>query len=184
VRVGLVYLRPRRVGFVRVHGTYKASSTTAWQTMADWLVRHDLNGQTTCGYGLTWDNPENANSDPCRYDACVELPDGYENLKVDSLSFQVLPGGAFARIRHVGSYSKINRSIEKVRETWLPGQPRLLFDRRRPLLVVYLDDHKSRDLNKLRCDVCIPVRTHHDDISTRSKLANALTDKAQVAPSA
>jgi AraC family transcriptional regulator len=174
VRVGLVYLRPRRVGFVRVHGAYKQSSVAAWQTMAEWLERHDLTAQVSCGYGLAQDNPDSVAPQLCRYDACIELPDGYQNLKSDSLPFQVLPGGAFARIRHVGSYSTIRKSLAKVRDTWLPSQPRVLIDRRRPLLVVYLDDPNSRDATKLRCDVCIPVRTHHDDAITRSKLAQVL----------
>jgi AraC family transcriptional regulator len=170
VRVALVYLRPRQVGFVRTNGPYKASSVEAWAVMSQWLDRHDLHGQVGCRYGLALDDPHHIDADKCRYDACVELPSGFENLKTDGLAFQTLPGGAFARIRHVGPYSKVRSSIAKVRDDWLPHQPRLLADRRRPLLVAYLDDPKTRDSKKLRCDVCVPVRTHHDDIASRLRL--------------
>ena len=168
MRVALVYLRPRRVGFVRLHGPSKTVGAQAWAEMTIWLKRHNLTEQITCGYGLTLDDLGKV-GEQSRYDACVELPDGYENLKADSLAFQHLPGGAFARIRHVGSYRTIDSVVVTVKEQWLPEQPRLLLDRRRPLLVVYLDEPASRDVSKLRCDVCIPVRTHHDDAITRSK---------------
>jgi AraC family transcriptional regulator len=166
VRVALVYLRPRRVGFVRLHGPSKTVGSQAWAEMTAWLKRHSLVEQITCGYGLALDGVVDQQS---RYDACVELPDGYENLKVDSLPFQHLPGGAFARIRHIGSYRTIDKAVLTVKEQWLPDQPRLLLDRRRPLLVVYLDQPASRESSKLRCDVCVPVRTHHDDAISRGK---------------
>ena len=170
MRVALVYLRPRRVGFVRLHGPSATVGAQAWAEMDQWLERHNLAGQINCGYGLALDDPKDAENGICRYEACVELPAGYENLKNDSLGYQFLPGGAFARIRHVGSYRTIRESHAKVRDKWLPEQPRLLLDRRRPLLVAYLDDPKSRDTTKLRCDVCVPVRTHHDDVVARAKV--------------
>ena len=153
-----------------MYGPYKQSSVQAWAAMEQWLARHDLTSQSGCGYGLAHDHPQSVSPVQCRYDACVELPEGYENLKHDGLGLQYLPGGAFARIRHVGSYQSIKPSLAAIRDTWLPGQPRLLPDRRRPLLVVYLDDPKIREASKLRCDVCVPVRTHHDDITSRAKL--------------
>lgn len=168
MRVSLVYLRPRQVGFVRANGPYKTSSVEAWQALTQWLERHDLSSQIGCGYGLALDHPDSVAPEQCRYEACVDLPGGYENLKTDGISFQTLPGGAFARIRHVGPYQNIRLSIAKVRDNWLPGQPRLLPDRRRPLLVVYLDDPKTCAANKLRSDVCVPVRTHHNDAVSRT----------------
>jgi AraC family transcriptional regulator len=171
VRVSLVYLRPRLVGFVRSQGPYASSSAQAWQALRDWLDRHDLTGKTGCGYGLALDHPQQVAPENCRYEACIDLPAGYENLKTDGLSFQTLPGGAFARIRHVGPYNKVRASVALVRDTWLPDQPRLLADRRRPLLIVYLDDPKTCAANKLRCDVCVPVRTHHEDIMKRAMAA-------------
>ena len=176
MRVGLVYLRPRQVGFVRAHGPYRRSSIEAWHTMSEWLERHDLSGQVSCGYGLALDHPDSVDAkQTCRYDACVELSSGYENLKADGLAFQTLPGGAFARIRHVGHYGKLSASLAKVRDEWLPEQPRLLLDRRRPLLAIYLADPKTRDRAKLRCDVCVPVRTHYDDAFKRAKTAAAVS---------
>ena len=171
MRVALVYLRPRRVGFVRVNAPAATAGVEAWAEVTAWLERHKLSSQITCGYGLALDT---ADTGSCRYDACIELPDGYENLKADSLAFQHLPGGAFGRIRHVGPYNKLGSSIAKVRDKWLPEQPRLLIDRRRPVLVVYLDDPKTRESSKLRCDVCVPVRTYHDEALGRGKVAAAI----------
>jgi AraC family transcriptional regulator len=174
VRVGLVYLRPRQVAFVRAHGAYLPSAVEAWQTMAEWLQRHDLTKSVNCGYGLSLERDQDDMQPLCRYDACVELPGGYENLKTDGLAFQMLPGGPYARIRHVGSYLRVHKSVAAVRREWLPHQPRLLIDRRRPLLVIYLDHPGSRDIGRMRSDVCVPVRTHYDDAVSRSKIASAM----------
>jgi AraC family transcriptional regulator len=173
VRVGLVYLRPRQVGFIRANGVYQTSSIQAWGAMTDWLERHNLLGQTHCGYGLALDDPREIAPELCRYDACVEVPTEYEALKTDGLAFQTLPGGAFARMRHIGSYARVRSSILKVRDQWLPEQNRLQLDRRRPLLVVYLDAPGNTRTMKLRCDVCIPVRTHYEDAVKRQKFTDA-----------
>jgi AraC family transcriptional regulator len=169
VRAGLVYLRPKLVGFVRATGPYSESSGKAWASLKDWLERHNLSSQVTTGFGLHLDAPSRVDPASCRYEACVELGPEYQNLRTDGLAFQTLPGGAFARIRHVGPYETVRTSIIKLREEWLPAQPRLLPDRRRALMVVYLDDAKKRSASKLRCDVCIPVRTHYEDALGRAR---------------
>ncbi len=139
--------------------------------MTAWLERHNLLAQTHCGYGLALDDPREIAPELCRYDACVEVPAQYETLKTDGLAFQTLPGGAFARARHAGSYASVRSSILKVRDQWLPEQNRLQLDRRRPLLVVYLDTPSTSRTMKLRCDVCIPVRTHYEDALNRQSFA-------------
>ena len=158
---------------MRAHGPYKTASIEAWRAMAEWLARHNLTAQIACGYGLDIDDSQGTHSLSCRYDACVDVPADYAALKIDGLAFQTLPGGAFARIRHVGSYAKVRSSLVQVRDIWLPEQPRLQLDRRRPLLVIYLDAPGKDRAAKLRCDVCVPVRTPFDDAFKRHKINGA-----------
>ena len=155
---------------MRAHGPYKAASIEAWHTMSEWLSRHNLTTQINCGYGLALDESQGSQPQSCRYDACIDVPASYTALKNDGLPFQTLPGGAFARIRHVGSYAKVRASLVKVRDVWLPEQPRLRLDRRRPLLVIYLDAPDQNRASKLRCDVCVPVRAPFDDALKRQKI--------------
>lgn len=158
---------------MRAHGPYRTASIEAWRAMAEWLARHNLTAQIGCGYGLALDDSQSSQPQSCRYDACVDVPADYAALKNDGIAFQTLPGGAFARIRHVGSYAKVRASLVKVRDVWLPEQPRLQLDRRRPLLVIYLDAPNNDRAAKLRCDVCVPVRTPFDDAFKRQKIATA-----------
>ncbi len=172
VRAGLVYIRPKLVGFVRSHGPYAQSSAHAWRGMAAWLDRHDLRRQIAVSYGLCLDPPDTVNAQDCRYDACVEVPPDYQAIKSDGIAFQMLPGGAFARMRHVGPYTTVRSTIARVRDEWLVAQTRLLLDRRRPLLVIFLDDPDVRAAQTLRCDVCVPVRTHHEEALPRAKFSD------------
>ncbi len=163
MRVGLVYMRPCQVAFVRSRGPYKASTEQAWATMDEWIDRHALKSSISCGFGLALDNPGAVNGQELRYDACVKLPEGYESLKTDGLPFQKLPGGAFARVRHVGDYANLRESVALVRDQWLPQQGNLMLDSGRPFLFVYLDDPVKKETSKLRSDVCVPVKTRHED---------------------
>lgn len=167
MRIGLVYLRPRQVVYVRRSGLYRTSSAQAWAEMFAWLARHKLREHVTCSYGLAVDHPGLVAPQSCRYDACIEIPEGFANVRTDGLSFQTLPGGAFARIRHVGPYGDLRPAIVSIRDEWLPTQPRLGLDRRRPLLIIYLDDPERREGAKLRADICIPVNARHDEAVPR-----------------
>jgi len=158
MRVGLVYLKPRQVAYVRRTGPYQRSSIEAWTVMFDWLERHGLRRQMTAGYGLAQDNPVNVSPQDCRYDACCELPEDFPAAKAAALSVQTLPGGAFARTRHVGPYSDARDAITMLRDQWLSNQPNLNLDPARPMLIIYLDDPKLKDEAFLKCDVCMPVR--------------------------
>ena len=172
VRIGLVYLRPRQVGFVRAVGPYSASSAKAWDEMFAWMTRNNLDGRIDRGYGLAVDDPQTVAAAQCRYEACIELPDSFVSRRNDSLALQTLPGGAFARVRHVGPYHNVRTSIAKVCDDWLVNQPCLRADRRRPLLTIFLDDPKRQLAEKLRCDVCVPVRTLHEDVFQRTKFTS------------
>jgi AraC family transcriptional regulator len=139
--------------------------------MSAWLDRHQLRSHISTSYGLCLDPPDSVKSHACRYDACVEVPAEYQAIQTDGIAFQMLPGGAFARVRHVGPYPTVRSSIVQVRDGWLAQQPRLLADRRRPLLVIFLDDPNVRAPDRLRSDVCVPVRTHHEEAFARSKFS-------------
>jgi AraC family transcriptional regulator len=173
VRVGLVYLRPRQVAFVRAYGPYKASADQAWSKMTGWLARHGLSDTSDFGYGLLLDNPTEVSPDSCRYDACVQVPDQLENLKSDGLAFQKLPGGPFARVRYVGPMNGVREQFVAIRDQWLPRQLRLGVDNHRPFMVIYVQDPARGDRSRIRCDVCVPVRIRADEGVGSNVMADA-----------
>jgi AraC family transcriptional regulator len=166
-------MRPKQVVFVRSLGPYGVSSQAAWKEMLAWIARQKIRQQIHCGYGLTHDHPGTTDAAECRYDACIVLPEGFVSPRDDTLPFQTLPGGAFARMRHAGSYQTVRSSIVLMRDRWLAKQPNLLADRRRPLMTVYFDNPGEQAIDALRCDVCIPVRTEHEDAFKRTKFGDA-----------
>jgi AraC family transcriptional regulator len=158
VRTNLVYLRPTQVAFVRKHGRYENSTQAAWATMTDWLKRHGLRNKVNYGYSLLHDNPQTVDPQLCRYDACVQVPDGFADLRTDGLAFQKLPGGAFIRTRYVGVVAGLRDQLIQLRDRWMPTQRNLLVDRTRPFMIIHLDDPTKKDAAKRRFDICIPVK--------------------------
>lgn len=170
VRAGVVYLRPKQVAFIRSVGPYATSSRSAWKNLLAWIDRNRLEKSVVCGYGLALDHPQATSPEDCRYDACIELPDGFIPRREDNLPLQTLDGGAYARFRHVGDYNRVRSTVTRLREEWLAAQPNLLLDRRRPLLTIYFDyPGRTQAEEALRCDVCLPVRTEHSDAFARRK---------------
>ncbi len=155
-RTGLVYLRPISVIFFRAEGPYRTSSAEAWSNMLRWLDSHGLRARTPRGYGLSRDNPRIVPAEKCRYDACIELPTDIDVSRLGHFEIQKLPGGAYARQRHVGCYSNIRTELSEMRDRWAPQQG-LALDARRPLVTIFLNDPKHTPEEQLKADVCLPV---------------------------
>ncbi len=167
--VSLVYIRPRQVAFVRAHGPYAAASQRAWALMLDWLDERGLVGRLPCGFGLAHDNPNQVVTQLCRYDACVELPNDFVENIADGIGFQMLPGGAYARTRHVGVYTGLSGVVGSIRDQWMGEQENLILDRRRPFLFTYIDDPRVTPAGERRCDICLPVRAPFEDVMARGR---------------
>lgn len=153
---GLVQLRPLTVCYVRARGPYQTSAREAWDKLLAWASAHGLRGQIRTGYGLVRDNPRIKAPAECRYDACIELPEGMEADEKAGVAMQLLPGGNFARHRHVGGLDGLGQSFSWLAKDWAPGR-RLAVDMGRPLIEIYLNDRKSGGPSPARMDICLPV---------------------------
>lgn len=161
-KAGLVYLRPVPVVFFRAHGPYATSVTAAWSNMFSWLDKNGMRKTAGRGYGLARDNPRVVGHEKCRYDACVEIPADFDPSALDGVMTQRLPGGAYARQRHVGHYEQIRDVIIDMRDNWAPTAG-LTVDSRRPIVTIYLIDPADADPSQLKADVCIPVAVGADN---------------------
>lgn len=151
-----VYLRPLRVIYVRETGSYPSSSAQAWERMLRWLDEAGLRRTLVCGYGLARDDPHAVEPDKCRYDACIEMPAALPIPLPTDFGVQRLPGGAYKRQRHLGSYRNIREALYLVRDD-LPLANGLAVDPRRPLVAIYLDDPIDCPEERMRADLCVPV---------------------------
>lgn len=162
---GFVYLRPLHVAAVRAKGPYSKSAPAAWEDMFSWLNSSGLMRDVGTGYGLLLDDPRIVAPANCRYEACVELVDEARRLLPVTFSIRRLPGGAYARQRHVGGVVGLSHTISDLRNQWTPGQS-VVIDSRRPVIEIYLDNPDVVPLEKQRVDVCMPVKA--EDSTGRS----------------
>ncbi len=156
VKSGFVYLRPLHVALVRAKGPYAQSAAQAWAQMFEWLKRSGTIRSVGTGYGLLLDDPRVTDAERCRYEACVEITPEMVGLIPADFGTSRLPGGAFARTRHVGGAAGLGISISKVRKEGLPNQG-LTLDPKRPIIEIYLDNPDLVAPEQQRVDICIPI---------------------------
>lgn len=154
--MGFVYLRPLHVVAVKAQGPYSDSAAQAWSEMFDWLSQFGLLRQIGTGYGLMFDDPRTVAPENCRYQACVELIQEARGVVPDTFTVRRLPGGAYARQRHIGGVVGLANAISKLRNERMPDEG-IVIDSRRPVIIIYLDNPEMVPLAMQRVDVCMPV---------------------------
>lgn len=155
VNSGFMYLRPLTVVCVRTYGPYAQSSKEAWQKVFAWLNESGMRRAVGCGFGLMRDDPQTTPPEKCRYEACLELLEGYEHTIPPGFHVMRLPGGAYARQRQQGIDS-LGNSIQTLRDDWVPSNG-LGFDVGRPVIEIHMDDPAVVPAEERRVDLCVPV---------------------------
>ena len=156
MHTGIVYLRPLNVAACRKVGPYAESSAAAWSKVFAWLNGTGMIRQIGTGYGLLLDDPRQTPPEKCRYEACVELLDEARGVVPPEFNVRRLPGGAYARQRHLGGTVGLAQTISKLRSEWVP-QYGVIVDTRRPVIEIYLDNPDLVPVERQRVDVCMPV---------------------------
>jgi AraC family transcriptional regulator len=159
---GFVYLRPLNMTYIRAEGPYAEAAREAWGKVYSWLDDTGMRASVGARYGLMLDDPATAEPGKCRYDACIEMIDGYQEWITDAFAYRRLPGGAYSRRRHVGGET-LYAATETLRREWSSDNG-LFLDLRRPIIQIFLDDPKKVADEKRRIDVLLPVATQarHD----------------------
>lgn len=156
MKLNYVYLRPSQLVGFRMVGPYCQTAEKAWASMFDWLDRNGLRGEVKRGFGMAFDDPRTTAAEKCRYMACIDMPEGLAPSAWEEMMPQGLPGGAYARHRHVGKHEAISSVIRTIREQWC-NRTGVVLAKGRPLVEIYLDDPKFCEPDKLRTDLCLPV---------------------------
>ncbi|HPG88463.1 MAG TPA: GyrI-like domain-containing protein [Hyphomicrobium sp.] len=153
---GFVYLRPTRLVYLRMTGSYEQIISEAWSKLAAWHDKCGTGAPMGRAYGLARDNPDRAGRDKCRYDACIEATPLIEERALRELGLITLPGGPYARTRQVVGYDDLHGVVSGLYQGFVPPRD-LKLDDRRPVVTIILDDPRRKDGAKLRTDVCVPV---------------------------
>lgn len=152
MEVKVMDLPPARIAYRRHIGPYGPSVGEFWErTMLPWLLANGLTG-ATC-YGIGHDDPSITPPDKCRYDACVEIPEGFE--PGGQFGVSALPGGRYALTRYTGSPIGIAQAWNRLMNEWLPSSGLQLDER--PCFERY-DGLGTQPDGGFTCEICIPVK--------------------------
>lgn len=145
-------LQPQRVAFVRHVGPY-GEVGKAWEKVCERLGREGLIGPASRFIGVCYDDPEVTPPEKIRYDACITVDEDFE--AEGDVGVQMLPGGEFAVVKHMGPYDNLNQTYAALFGQWLPGSGREL--RSEPSLEFYLNDPNGTDPEDLLTDIYAPL---------------------------
>ena len=145
-------LDPIRVAFVRHIGPYKECGT-AWEKLCVRLGKEGLLVPGNRYFGLCHDDPEVTPEDKIRYDACVEVGDGFEAEA--EVGVQTIGGGEYAITTHFGPYERLSETYARLFGQWMPQSGREA--RSAHSLESYLTDPENTDPEDLGTDSDAPL---------------------------
>ena len=145
---------PTRVAFVRHVGPYDRVAV-AWDRLCTFLGKEGLLGGDAQFIGVCHDDPAVTEPARIRYDACVTVDRLF--VPQGDIGVQVISGGDYAVLTHVGPYSGLGASYAKLFGQWLPRSGRRL--RAEPCFEAYLNSPENTAPEDLIVDLHAPLET-------------------------
>lgn len=143
-------LPERRCAFARCTGPY-AGVSVAWAQLTEWARAQGTMGPNLLG--LVHDDPEVTPAERLRYDACLQV--GPEIEPAGDIGLQVVAGGPYAVLTHVGPYDSCEDTYRALVGAWAPTSGREL--RPVPFVELYLNDPRFTAPADLRTEICLPL---------------------------
>jgi AraC family transcriptional regulator len=152
-KVKIVERQPTHVAYLRHLGAYGPTIGAFWMSaVAPWMDTNNLLGRER--FGISLDDPAVTQPSQCRYDACVQSPEG-EMLSGDP-GRKIIPGGRYASMSFEGTGAQIGAAWESLLRDWLPRSG-LQLDAR-PFFEHYPVDGKyDAKTGAFSCNICVPV---------------------------
>jgi AraC family transcriptional regulator len=151
--VKLIERAPVRIAYMRHLGPYGEPIARFWmEEVAPWMATEGLMGRAR--YGISHDEPSVTDPAQCRYDACVEVDDGY--TPSGRALVTTLPGGRYAVMPFKGTGAEVFVAWRRLLGEWLPAS-RLQLDMR-PCFEHYpAGSSYDAASGAFSCELCIPV---------------------------
>jgi AraC family transcriptional regulator len=143
-----------RVAYLRSVGPYGAELIPdLWKRLDQWMTLRGLHGAQAVTLGVAYDDPHVVAPQHCRYDACVVVPETFDD---DSIDFKHLPGGRCAITEFVGTPAEIGAAWDRFYRDWLPASGFQPDDR--PCFEIQRGDPcVPGDPQRFRCELCLPI---------------------------
>lgn len=153
MKVDIIEMPPARVAYLRQIGPYGATINTFWnEKFLPWAKANGLGGRAC--YGLSHDDPSITPPEKCRYDACIEVPNGF--VPGGSCNVVTMPGGRYAALSFKGTANEISDAWTMLFRDWLPESG--LAPDERPCFEYYpADTEFNSESGAFECKLCAPV---------------------------
>ena len=153
MKVEIKTMKPIRVAFVRHIGPYDEVGN-AWDQLLTVLGKDGYLGGNPMMLGICHDDPEATSPAMIRYDACLEVDDGF--IPAGEIGVETVAGGEYAVTTHAGPYNQLGKTYAELMGQWLPRSGRELGDS--PCFEVYITDPGSTPAEELLTDIYAPLR--------------------------
>ena len=154
MRVKVVDFPSTRVAFLRNVGPLGTTVGKFWgETVFPWMAANGLSDRPRYGIGL--DDPMTTAPEKLRYDACIEVPDGF--VAQPPAGITVLPGGRYAVRSFKGTPATIGAAWMEVFRDWLPSSAMQMDSRP---TIEYYPGGSSVDpkTGVFECELWVPVK--------------------------
>ncbi|WP_413305590.1 GyrI-like domain-containing protein [Bacillus sp. 1P10SD] len=159
MKVTLKELPDYEVAFFRRIGSYFEATDDHWGKLINWAIRNELYPPKQNFIGISLDNPELVDSQQCRHDACVTIPQGFgkDQSKENGIQFKKLDGGLYALNQFYDTPEKLNLAYKYMYEEWLPNSEYDTdFDRYN--LEFSMNNPAEDPEGKCRVDLFVPIK--------------------------
>ena len=155
MKIELKTLPEVRVAYMRHVGPYGDSGITrTWQRFAAWCGEHGLMEPRRTMYGVSHDNPDVTPPAKCRYDACIEVGEGFR--PEGEIGVQTVGGGRYACTEFTGPSTEIHTAWMNLCD-WLPDSGYQPADGA-PIEIYGRDFEMDEKTGAFNCTLCMPVR--------------------------
>ncbi|MEK4324586.1 AraC family transcriptional regulator [Paenibacillus sp. FSL R7-0312] len=144
------------VAYIRHIGSY-LDTYSAWDKLSRWADQHGLHAGNQQFIGISLDDGDLVEESACRYDACVTVPEGFEQgAHRPQVEFKTVSGGMYAVYSYYDTVDKLVLAYDSMFSVWLPRSGYEADDR--PCLEFCLNDPMKDQQGKCKVDLYIPIR--------------------------
>jgi AraC family transcriptional regulator len=152
LQVEVVSLEPFEVVALRNRGAF-ADLDQAYGALFEWAAGAGLVESIIGLHGVPHGDHRDLPPEDFEFDCAIRL--SVASDPVAPMRRLLLEGGEYARVRHVGSYDRLEDVVDRVLADWLPASGRSL--RNAPIRFEFLDDPEAVPEALLRADVLVPL---------------------------
>ncbi|RIW38352.1 AraC family transcriptional regulator [Bacillus salacetis] len=156
MKIELKELPQYNVAFIRQTGSYFGPQEH-WGELINWAVSNGLYPPEQSFIGISLDNPDLVNSENCRHDACVTIPEGFNMEEHKEMKFKKVDGGKYAAFAYYDTPESMNSAYQFMFSQWLPNSE-YEADYGRQNLEFNLNNPSEDPEGKCRVDLYIPVK--------------------------